>query len=94
MSSVPEHARILQYCTSELELANKVFCQITSGIACEGNSAYEYVFSKGKNLLSNERVEKLVNIHGNLHKISSRKRLTGAAAKHGSSLLNYLRNKM
>ena len=73
-----------EYCTSELGLAIKVFCQIISAITCEGNwSAYEYVFSKGENLLSNERVVKLKNIHRNLHKISSRKRLTGAATKAG-----------
>ena len=84
-----------EYCTSELGLAIKVLCHITSAITCEGNgSTYEYVFSKSKNFLSNERVEKLVNNHGNLHKIISRKRLAGAAAKPSSSLLNYLRNKI
>ena len=36
----------------------------------------------------------MVNIHGNLHKIRSRKRFSGAAANSGSSRLNYLRNEM
>ena len=39
-----------------------------------------------------EKIEKLVN--WNLSNISSYRRLTGAAAKPGSSLLNHLRNKM
>ena len=42
----------------------RVFCQITSAMACAGNwSTYDYVFSKRKNRLSNDRIEKLVNIY-------------------------------
>ena len=61
-----------EYCICELGLAIKVFCQITSASAYEGNwSAYEYVVSKRINLLSSERVEKLiVYIHGNICDIS------------------------
>ena len=40
------------------------------------------------------RVKKLVYLHGNLRNTSSCNRLTGLSAKPGSSLLNYIRNKM
>ena len=56
-------------------------------------STYDYVFSKRRNILSTETVEKLVYIHGILRYISSCKSLSSAAAKAGSSLLNYLTSK-
>ena len=56
--SMPEH------CTYELGLAILRSCQINSASTCGGNwSTYEYVFSKRRNLLSTERVEKLVLIN-------------------------------
>ena len=58
---------------------------------------YEYVFSKRRNILSTERVQKFVYIciiHGTIRNISSGRKFTSAAAKPGSSLLNYLTNKM
>ena len=86
-----------EYYTCELELPIKVSCRITLASACEGNcSTYyaSYVVSKRRNFLSTDRVKKLVHLHGNLRNISSCNRLTGASAKPGSSLLNYIRNKM
>ena len=86
-----------EYCTRELELAINVFCRITLANACEGNcSKYAYEVSKHKNLLSTERVNKFfkVYLHDNLRNISSCNKLTSASAKPGSSLLNYIRNKM
>ena len=55
---------------------------------------HAYVVSKRRNFLSTNRVKKLVDLHGNLRNTSSCNRLTGASAKPGSSLLNYIRNKM
>ena len=84
-----------EYCTRESELAIKVFCRITLASACEGNcSTYAYEVSIHKNLLSTERVNKFVYLHDNLRNISSCNKLTSASAKPGSSLLNYIKNKM
>ena len=56
-----------EYYTHELELAINVFCRITLASAYEGNcSTYEYAVSKRRNLLSTERVKKIVYLHGNL----------------------------
>ena len=72
-----------------------MFCQIASASVCVGSwSTYEYVFSKRRDVLSTERVEKLVYIHGTPRNISSGKTFTISATKPGSSLLNYLRNEM
>ena len=78
------------------------YCTYVLGLAIKVLSTYftydcEHVFSKRRNILSTERVEKLVYIqytHGTLRNISSGKRCTSGAAKPGSSLLNYLTNKM
>ena len=86
-----------EYCTRELELAINVFCRITLVSACEGNCfTYAYEVSIRKNLLSTERINKFffVYLHDNLRKISSCNKLAGASAKPGSSLLNYIRNKI
>ena len=85
-----------EYCTCDLELSIKVFCRITLASACEGNCStyYAYVVSKRRIFLSTVRVKKLVYLHGNPHNTSSCNKLTGASAKPGSSLLNYIRNKM
>ena len=55
---------------------------------------HAYVVSKRRNFLSADRVKKLVYLHGNLSNTGFCNRLTGASAKPGSSLLNYIRNKM
>ena len=88
-----------EYYTRELELSIKVFCRITLASACEGK-CYTYfascicIVSKCRNFLSTDRVKKVVYLHGNLRNTSSYNRLTGASAKSGYSLLNYIRNKM
>ena len=88
-----------EYYTRELELSIKVFCRITLASACEGTALYiiimhhAYVVSKRRNFLSTDRAKKLVYLHGDLHNITSCNRLTGALAKPGSSLLNYIRKK-
>ena len=53
-----------------------------------------YVVSKRRNFLSTDGVKELVYLHGNLCNTSSCNKLTGASAKPGSLLLNYIRNKM
>ena len=89
-----------EYYTRELELSIKVFYRITLASACEGDCSTYYasckckIVSKRRNFLSTDRVKKLVYLHGNLRNTSSCNRLTGASAKPGSSLLNYISNKM
>ena len=81
-----------EYCKCESGLVIKVFCQIISASACEGNCMSMYIPN-----VETETVEKLVDIriiHENLRKISSCKRLTGTSAKPDSSPLNHLRNEM
>ena len=80
--------------TPELQgFAVKGFSQATSASACESNwSTYEYIFSKRRNLLSTQRLEKLVYIHGNLRNIESCKALRKASGniQVGSSLIRYV----
>ena len=93
-----------EYHTRALELLIKVFCRITLAIIIKylalvrGTALhtmhYAYVVSKRRNFLSTDRVKKLLYLHGNFSNTPSYNRLTGASAKPGSSLLNYIRNKM
>ena len=46
-------------------------------------STYEYIFNKKRNLLSTEKVEKLLYIHGDLRNTSASEK-TGAAAARGT----------
>ena len=73
-----------------------VFRQITSARACEGTGPLimSMYFLNIEIFFHRQIVEKLVNIHGTLRNISSGKRFTSVAANSGSSLLNYLTNKM
>lgn len=72
-------------------LAIKILEQSTSASACETNwSRFEYIFSKRRNKLSNERVEKLVYVHGNLRNISNTVKVGSSSTATGSTLSEYL----
>ena len=72
-----------EYYTPELELSIKIFCRITLASAYEGTALHimhhAYVVSKRRKLLSTDREEKLIYLHGNLRNTSSCNRLTGAS---------------
>ena len=74
------------------ELALKLFNQSTNASVCEGNwSCFEYIFNKRRNLLSENRLARLVFIHGNLRNLSLSARLGRTKdVSHGSSLVKYL----
>ena len=76
-------------------LALKLFNQSTNASACEGNwSCFEYIFNKRRNLLCEDKLEKLFYIHGNLRNMSLARKLGNQTSKdcHGSSLLKYLKS--
>ena len=85
-----------EYCPCELGLLIMIIVKMLQLARVMGTDLlYEFAFSKRRNLLSAQKVEKVV-LYDNrkLRNISSCKRLTGTAAELGSPLLNYQRNKM